>query len=392
MTITYLHVIHSLDPKWGGPAEGVKQLAAAALRLKHAVEVVTFEPPHASWSREFECPIHFIGPNYLFYGYSPSYRSWLQRNASRFDAIVINGLWQYHSMATWSVLRGTGTPYYVFTHGMLDPWFKRSYPLKHVKKSVYWRIWERRVLRDARAVLFTSEEERRLASQTFGRYKANELVVNYGVAGANGNASQQREMFLQRFPELRGMRLLVFLARIHEKKGCDLLIEAFAQVARTCQKLRLVMAGPDERGLLGKLQQRCEDLGIGMQVVWTGLLGYDLKYGALHAAEAFVLPSHQENFGLAVAEALSCGTPVLISDKVNIWREVLEDHAGLVADDTLDGTTRLLQDWLEMSDGGRARLAANAVSCFQRRFNSDAAARSLISTIERGGIERRQVA
>jgi glycosyltransferase involved in cell wall biosynthesis len=392
MTIRYLHVIHSLDPKWGGPAEGVKQFAGAALRLNHSVEIATFEPPDEPWAEEFECPIHYIGPTYLKYGYAPRFYSWLRRNAPRFDAVVVNGIWQYHSFTTWRALRESGIPYYVFTHGMLDPWFKRRYPIKHLKKLLYWPWAEYRVLRDARAVLFTSEEERQLARRSFGLYRANELVVSYGVAPATGDRIQERETFLKQFPMLRQKRLLLFLGRLHPKKGCDLLIGAFAHVARLDPSLRLVIAGPDQLGMRRSLTSLSERLGVADAIQWTGMLGGALKRGALRAAEAFVLPSHQENFGLAVAEALSCSVPVLISDKVNIWREVLEDHAGLVADDTLGGTKRLLEDWLSMSAAGRQRIASNAYGCYARRFHSDAAARSLLSAIERGGIERRQVA
>ncbi len=391
MTIKYLHVIHSLDPRSGGPAEGVKQISSAAMRLNHKVEIATFEPPDEPWAADYDCPIHYIGPSYLKYGYAPRFADWLRRNASRFTAIVVNGIWQYHSFSTWRVLRSSPIPYYVFTHGMLDPWFKRRYPLKHLKKLVYWPWAEYRVLRDARAVLFTSEEERQLAKRSFKLYRANEVVVNYGVPAPVGEASVQREIFLTQFPELRDKRILLFLGRIDPKKGCDLLIEAFAQVFRQDPSLRLVIAGPDQLGTQPGLQALAERLGVAQAITWTGMLREQLKMGAFRAAEAFVLPSHQENFGLAIAEALACGVPVLISDKVNIWREVLEDHAGLVAEDSLAGTTRLLLDWLSMSPAGRQRIASNAHNCFSSRFNSDAAARSLLSTIERGG-EQRQVA
>jgi glycosyltransferase involved in cell wall biosynthesis len=391
MTIRYLHVIHSLDPRSGGPAEGVKQISSAAMRLNHEVEIATFEPPDEPWAAEYTCPIHYIGPSYLKYGYAPRFTDWLRRNASRFTAIVVNGIWQYHSFSTWRVLRGSPIPYYVFTHGMLDPWFKHRYPMKHLKKLAYWPWAEYRVLRDARAVLFTSEEERRLAQRSFKLYRATEIVVNYGVPDPTGDPSAQREMFLTQFPELRGKRILLFLGRIHPKKGCDLLIGAFAQIARHDPSLQLVMAGPDQVGMQLSLSALGQRLGVANAITWTGMLNGEIKMGAFRVAEAFVLPSHQENFGLAVAEALSCGVPVLISDKVNIWREVLEDHAGLVAEDTLAGTTRLLQDWLSMSPAGRERIATNAYDCFHNRFNSDAAARSLMSTLERGG-EQRQVA
>jgi glycosyltransferase involved in cell wall biosynthesis len=123
-------------------------------------------------------------------------------------------------------------PYFVFTHGMLDPWFKRHYPLKHLKKWLYWPWGEYRVLRDARALMFTCEEERRLARESFWLYKANECVTNYGTARPEGDSEKQREAFLSEFPELRGKRVLLFLGRIHEKKGCDILIQSFGDLAR----------------------------------------------------------------------------------------------------------------------------------------------------------------
>src|SRR5215472_12720291 len=138
MTVRYLHVIPSLDPRWGGPIEGVKQLAAAAVHLNHKVEVVTLDAPGSPWHGMGEFAVHCVGPRYLKYGYAPRFVPWLKRNFSRFDAVVINGIWQYHSFATWSVLHRSTIPYYVFTHGMLDPWFRRRYPLKHLKKLLYW--------------------------------------------------------------------------------------------------------------------------------------------------------------------------------------------------------------------------------------------------------------
>src|SRR5262249_9426438 len=145
----------------------------------------------------------------------------------------------------------------------LDPWFKREYPLKHLKKLMYWPWAEYRVLRDARAVLFTSEDEKLLARESFGLYKVNEIVVNYGVPEPTGDPVRQRDAFLTQFPHLRGKRFLLFLSRIHPKKGCDLLIRAFAAVAHRDPALQLVIAGPDQTGMQASLVNLAEQLGVG---------------------------------------------------------------------------------------------------------------------------------
>jgi glycosyltransferase involved in cell wall biosynthesis len=155
------------------------------------------------------------------------------------------------------------------------------------------------------------------------------------------------------------------------------LIEAFAKVLLRRPDWHLVMAGPDQVGWQTQLNQRAEEVGAASRITWTGMLHGELKWGALRAAEIFVLPSHQENFGIAVAEALAVGVPTLISDKVNIWREVLAGHAGLVAEDTLEGTCRLLQSYLEMPGEQKLVMRECARVCFAEHFEIGKAAENL---------------
>ena len=380
-----LQILRSVDPAGGGPIEGVLQSSLACQRLGHTVEVLALDDPAAPYLRDFPLPLHVLGPAGAGagYGYSPDYVPWLRRHARDYDAVVVNSLWQYHGLGAWRALRGSGVPYVVFTHGMLDPWFKKTYPVKHAKKWLYWPWADYRLLRDADAVLFTCEEERLLARQSFWLYRAREVVVSFGTATPPNNAARLREVFYAAEPALRGRRLLLFLSRIHEKKGCDLLIEAFARVAAEHPDLQLVMAGPDQTGWQATLEARAAELGIGERIRWPGMLSGDLKWGAFHAADAYVLPSHQENFGIAVAEALGCGLPVLISDKVNIWREIDQAGAGCVETDSIDGCERQLRRWLALSEAERSAMRDRAASLFEDRFTVEAMARSLVEVIER---------
>jgi glycosyltransferase involved in cell wall biosynthesis len=293
----------------------------------------------------------------------------------------VNGLWQYHSFGAWRALRNSDTPYVLFTHGMLDPWFKRRYPLKHLKKWIYWPWAEYRVLRDARAVLFTCEEERRLARRSFWLYRCNEVVVSFGTAKPKGDPNSELQKFFRQFPELRGKRLALFMGRVHPKKGCDLLIKAFAKVLGQEPDWHLVFAGPDQMGWREELNCCASQLGLAQRVTWTGMLSGKMKWGALRAAEIFVLPSHQENFGVAVAEALAAGVPALISNKVNIWREVQGDGAGIVAEDDLEGTCHLLESWLNARELDKQRMRAQAQKCFEKRFEIGRAADSLVAVL-----------
>jgi glycosyltransferase involved in cell wall biosynthesis len=378
-----LHIISGVNPKGGGPIEGVHQIGRKLVEMGHSVEVLSLDDPQADYVKNFPLPVHALGPTQGDYQYNARLVPWLRAHGKEYEVIVVNGLWQYHSFGTWRALHGTGVPYYVYTHGMLDPWFKRTYPLKHLKKWLYWPWAEYRVLRDAKGVLFTCEDERVLARQSFWLYKAREAVVSYGTKTPPDNGVQLREHFLATYPELQGKRVLLFLSRIQAKKGCDLLIEAFAKVAGQDPALHLLMAGPDQTGWMAELKALAQARGITERISWPGMLQGDLKWGAFYAAEAFVLSSHQENFGIAVAEAMGCGLPVLISDKVNIWREIQADGAGIVDTDTVDGTVRTLTRWLAMDADAKRAMGQKAKASFDARFTVDAMASSLLGIVQK---------
>jgi glycosyltransferase involved in cell wall biosynthesis len=378
-----LHVISTVNPANGGPIEGIKQFARAHVRNGHEVEVCSLDDPAANWVNECELKVHAVGPAYTHYRYAPGLLAWLRANVHRFDAVIINGIWQYHAQAVWRAARELRFPYFVFTHGMLDPYFKRRYPAKHFKKWLFWPWSEYRVLRDAESVLFTSETERELARESFWLYRAREQVVGYGIIPPVLHPGQL-EAFHSAFPALRGKRFLLFLSRIHPKKGCDLLIEGFARATRKDPGLELVMAGPDAGKWQVALDARARELGVDSRIHWIGMVAGDVKWGVLSACEAFVLPSHQENFGIAVVEAMACRKAVLISTEVNIWREIDADGGGLVAPDTAEGATSLIERWAALSSAERRFLGERARGCFERRFTIEGAAgrlRGLLSGV-----------
>jgi glycosyltransferase involved in cell wall biosynthesis len=264
---------------------------------------------------------------------------------------------------------------------MLDPYFKRAFPLKHAKKWMYWLPVEYWVLRGARRVLFTCEAEAELAKQSFWLHHWNALVTPFGTIPPEGDQELQREAFFRACPGARGKRFLLFLGRIDRKKGCDLLVNAFVKAAAREPDLDLVMAGPDPQNWRAELVHGAEAASVAERIHWPGMLRGDPKWGAFYAAEAFVLPSHQENFGIAVAEALACGKPVLLSDKVNIAAEIAADGAGLMESDTAAGTERLLERWREMPAAERMAMAVRASDCFHRRYDMRENAKTVIKAV-----------
>ena len=381
-----LRSIHTVNPALGGPIESVRQSSVALSRRGHVVEIISLDAADDSWVRDSPVPVHALGSGRGGYGYTPRFSNWIKEKRRDYDAVIVHGLWLYNSFGAWRALAGTDTPYFVFPHGMLDPWFKRTYPLKHLKKLLYWPWAEYRVLRDAAAVLFTSEEERRLARESFSLYRCNEAVVNYGTAAPEIDLETARQNFFEAYPSLHGRPFFLFLGRLHQKKGCDLLIEAFGALRNlpgAASSMQLVLAGPcaDDEYVRQLKQLAAKATNDDGSVTFTGMLSGDQKWGAFAAADAFLLPSHQENFGIAVAEALACGTPVLISNQVNIWREIEAAAAGYVENDDLIGTARLLERWIATPPAEREMMRTNARNCFSRSFEINRAVDSLLHVL-----------
>lgn len=376
-----LNVINTIDPATGGPVEWIRQFGTTAVAMGHQIEVVTMDHPDRVWADPFPLPTHHVGGTKGAL-YSKRLVPWLKKNARSYDCVIAHGLWRYSSVGTWRALRNIDIPYFLYTHGMLDPWFAKHYPIKHLLKSLYWPWTEYPTFRDACGVIFTCEQERHKASRAFSPYKCNEIVATLGITMPEGDVEQQRAAFYTQFPHTRDKELLLFLGRIHPKKGCDILIEAFARICSQQPNLNLIMAGPDHTDWINQLRVKAKGYGIADRITWTGMLSGDLKWGAIHCASAFILPSHQENFGIAVVEALACGVPVLISDKVDIWKEIQTGDAALVMQDNIESATETLFQWIHLSPDQKSNMSRKARQCYLDLFEITNATKGLFNLLE----------
>ena len=232
------------------------------------------------------------------------------------------------------------------------------------------------MVNEADGLLFTCETELLLARKSFTPYTPKrEINVGYGIQTPPTYQNSMREEFLAKCPNVQNQPYLLFLSRIHYKKGVDMLIEAYASLVKERSALsnslpRLVIAGP---GLETEYGQRmlslvADNTQLNGLILFTGMLTGEAKWGALYGCEAFILPSHQENFGIAVAEALACGKPVLISNQVNIWREIETGGGGFIENNTIEGTQTSLKRWLLLKQAPRTAMGRQAKATFERHF------------------------
>lgn len=413
-----------MDPKQGGPSQGLRNLIPELEKLGIHNDVVSLDDPGSSFLGGDSFQIHALGPPKTPWSFTSKLLPWLSERLPEYDAVIVHGLWLYHGYAVKKALgrlpgsAGSGGEarkprLFVMPHGMLDPYFQRdpSRRMKALRNSFYWRAVEQRVINQADGVLFTCEEELRLARESFPGYRPRaEINVGYGVAAPPVSTDRMRSEFLKTCPGIGARSYLLFLSRIHVKKGVDLLIQAYVELLQ--ERLTgsgsgteagefpaLVIAGPLDSDYAREMRNHARDLlsritakGDGPKqedfIHFPGMLQGDAKWGAFYGCDAFVLPSHQENFGISVVEALACGKPVLISNKVNIWREIEEMNAGLVSTDDLSGVRKQLGDFLELQKAGNG-FGDNPGNCYQMKFGVSEAANGFARGLRTAGIPQR---
>jgi len=388
-----LHVIGSMNPQTGGPCQMIRNFAPGFIGLGHTLEVVCLDDPGSKYLADESFRIHAVGQGRGSWNHHPALLPWLNEHLLEYDAVILNGLWQFQGYALWQVSKNPkAPPYYIFPHGMLDPWFQKLSvrPLKALRNWIFWKTIQHRIVQRAAGLLFTCEEEQRLARLPFRPYHpAKEAVVGLGIPEPPKFQPQMTSAFAEKCQGVNGGGYFLFLGRIHPKKGVDLLIKAYAAFQRSgaadgSTKIpKLVIAGPDLETAYGQeMQTLARETCPAGSVLWPGMLTGEAKWGALYRAEAFVLTSHQENFGIAVVEALACGKPVLISNQINIWREIEEDRAGVVRDDTVQGAGELFRQWKSLSPEDRATMITATKACYENRFGVTLANQRLLTVVD----------
>ena len=291
-----------------------------------------------------------------YYKISPQLGAALKAAVLRADLVHIHALYQYPSTAGALYCRRHRIPYVITPHGSLDPFLFRRH---RARKWLYEFMFERRNLREAAAVHFTTTEEMELARLSGLRFRG--LIAPLGVEFEDAPDDWAR-LVDTTWPGLAGKEVILFLGRINFTKGLDVLARAFSTIHGQRKDVQLVIAGPDNEGYGDQVRKWLAQANCLSGVTFTGMVQGGLKASLLRRAQVFGLPSYTENFGIAVVEAMGAGLPVAISNRVKIWREVHEARAGLVSDPDPDQFAQILLAILNNP------VAADAMSKRAHRF------------------------
>jgi len=380
-SIRILHVIPSLAPRDGGPTRACIELCRELVRNGASVAIYT---TNADGDGELDAPlavpVRVEGVEVRYfpvrwprnYRYSPELARALRASIPAVDIVHIHSLYSFTTQIAARYCRLYGVPYLLRTHGTLDPYLRRRHRLR---KWCYERLFDARNLNRAAAIHFTTDEELRLCSGP--RLTAPAAVVPLGVELAD-YAGDSTDAFYARWPRLRGRRIVLFLGRINFKKGLDLVADAFIRTAAERGDAHLVIAGPDNDGYRAAIARRLAAGGAIDRTTFTGMLEGAEKLAALRAASVFVLASYTENFGLAVVEAMAARVPLVISDRVNICREVAAAGAGIVVPCDASRVAGAIEQVLE--DPVRAReMGARGRRLVAAKYTWDSVARQMLA-------------
>jgi glycosyltransferase involved in cell wall biosynthesis len=374
--VKILIAIASLSPKHGGPSKAAVEMAEALVERGHEVDIFTTDQngPGDRLDVPTDRPIirngvaiHYFRAEVLGIWPCVSYGFWraVKERTASYDIVHLHSLWLFVGLVIGHYCRKYDVPYLIRPCGAMDPYIFRRHRLR--KWLLEW-LYERRNFHYAAAIHFTTEEEMELAKLAADFLPFNKgVVVPLAVRPEDYFELPGAGTFRRNFPEIGQRRILLFLSRMNFKKGLDLLIRAFGAVARERDDVHLVIAGPDE-GMGQKVRSWIDGEGLNERVTLTGMLQGEIKLAALRDAEAFILPSYSENFGISVVEAMACGLPVIISNKVNIWREVIAAQAGLVTACDYGDVARAIETVLQSPQRGR-EMGRNGRTLVENQFN-----------------------
>ncbi len=387
-----LHVIPAIAARYGGPSRAVLAMCRALRGADVDAQVAATDadgPHRLERPPESEAPAPTV-PVRLFprqwseaFKYSRPLACWLDGHVHEFAVVHVHGVFSHASLAAARACRRRGVPYVVRPLGSLDPW---SLARRRLGKRLLWHAGVARMLREAAAIHYTTVEERRLVEAALHLRRG--VVVTLGVDDELFHFSSTPGEPGGSDPSPAEPPYALFLGRLHPKKGLELLLAAFAALSpleRGCW--RLVVAGDGEPSHVARVRETAARLEPTCRIDFRGWLDGRERLAVLRHASLFVLPSFQENFGLAAAEALAAGVPVIVSERVNLAPLIASAGAGWIVPPEAGALRAALAAALA-APAERAARGRAGTRLARERFSWSEAARQLVALYRDVGAHR----
>lgn len=361
-----LHVSPSYYPatQFGGPIQSVhllnKELVAQGAKVDVFTTNAGLEQLHQSdkWEEVDNLRVkYFTYYGYVHYNFSPKLFCALAATVQDYDLVHITAVWNFPVWAASFACHKAGVPYIISPRGTIYP---ETIALKSASaKKLYYSLIAEKCLTRAAAIHYTAQDEQDKVTN-YLKLKVPSFIIPNGINLSSYDELDSLPAFNSLYSQLNNQPYLLFLGRISAKKGIDILIRAYKNIVAKYPDYYLVIVGPNEEGYQETIENLVREHNLTNRIIFTGMLEGDKKLAAYRDASAFILPSHSENFGMSVVEAMACGTPVIISDKVGISSHILSKKAGIITTtDTasvVEGIEKIIsnsQKGKELSKAGR---------------------------------------
>jgi glycosyltransferase involved in cell wall biosynthesis len=370
MKILMVNAYYYPSVVFGGPIWSARSMAKMLKALDHEVTIVT---TNADLPKDREGGITWLDglkvinckrtPTSKWF-FSEELKNRVEEEIEAQDLLYINGIWTYPTFTACRAARKYRKSYIISIRGSLDEWAVQQ---KNLKKLAYLTLFEERNLRLASAVhCLTGEEEKQVKKFV---PNANCVVIPNVAENVFGRKKRScKDEVEKEYPEIRGKTIVLFMSRLHKKKGLDLLARAFARIAAWHQDVHLVIAGPDEDGSKAEIERILAESHMANRVTFCGIVEGDLKIQLIERADLFALTSYSEGLPMAVLEALSFGKPVIVSRQTNLGDNIEKYGAGIVVDTDVDSISRGLED-LVADKGKRKRMGNAAIELTEAAYS-----------------------
>jgi glycosyltransferase involved in cell wall biosynthesis len=381
--LTVAVLVDSIAAEYGGPSYSVRRLWQSALTLGVNVTIHStdsFQVRESAGDRQLWQPLDCrqwpaVGIKAL--GYSGRMAGGVESSlVSGSSVISQHGLWLHYGRVARNISRSRSVPVIIHPHGMLEP---RALRNSSWKKQMTGRLWEFENLRSAACLRVTSNDELEWV-RSFG-LKNPVALIPHGIDVESQASLPSYSEAQELLPQWKGRRILLSLSRVHPKKGLPVLLEAWSKLGREREGWLLVIAGPDQRGHLSELKQLVADLGLSGSVLFPGALFGEKKLAAYALADLFVLPSYSENFGVAVAEALAAGLPVVTTSGTP-WKDLQARGCGWCAEANVEQLAQTLCAALSVPKKELIEMGAQGREWMKRDFSWERLAAQMIDVCE----------
>lgn len=377
--LNVMHVTPYLSRRGGGIPPVVWALANAQLNQGARVRIASVWDPDFEKDVPAGNQVEFfagrpVGPG--MFSYSPELRNHFRKQTDWADVVHVHGMWVYACIAGRKLAGAQGIPLIVAPHGMVEPW---ALARSRLKKAIAWQLFEKRNFSSVHCFHALCPPEAHHLRQ-MGMDQPIAVVPN-GIDLKDLDDRPPAEAAGDRWPELAGKKLLVFIARVHPKKGLCHLVEAWGRLGRDAADWQLVIAGPDEVNHLAEVMSVVQTAGCDESVTYIGPVYGQAKRDLLASAQAFVLPSFSEGFSMAVLEAMACSLPVLITPQCN-FPQAIEAGAGIMMNPDVADTEQALRELVGISDSRRHAMGQAGRELVQREYTWSNAASKLLSVYQ----------